>query len=182
MNQSVIVVALTPFLIFAVQCILNRILRPLLSSQFIAVVSCLTGFSIVTGSSIVMETNIAFAAVNALLLAHFYFHLFNMSETARRIKIVRLFYRNEDAGAVLGNYSPEELVEQRIERLLILRQVRSVEGKILPHGKLLILVARVMIAYERLLFPRRLDLRVSPDTLEAGEVDRKLRNALKVTK
>lgn len=185
MTTSAWMVAGTPLIIFLFHCTLERGLRRKSSTQTIAILTCVGGWAISAASAIYFSQNsseVVFCVLTTLLLGHLYFHLFNMSETARRIKILRLLERNENPSQALQSYSAKEQVEQRLNRLLNLHQAELHEGKIIVTGKTLQWIARVMIAYGNVLFPSRSNLRLRAAALKSGEVDGQLRDPLKVAK
>ena len=100
---------------------------------------------------------LGYTFVMGAALAHIYFHIFNMSETARRIKVL-IMARHESLPLDNGcarNYSPQNRIEIRIQRLLDLRQIAEHDERLFFRPTLLSLVAKVMVGYEYLLFPGR---------------------------
>jgi hypothetical protein len=55
-----------------------------------------------------------------------YFHVFNMSETARRIKVLRQLYQQpgQFETELGGEYSPREMIENRLHRLVSLGEIK----------------------------------------------------------
>lgn len=91
-------------------------------------------------------------------LAHIYFHFFNMSETARRINILVKLRRREFQSIndlVSENYSTENMLEVRLERLKQLGSLDRLEGKYRAKFNTLTLAAILIKSYERLIFPKR---------------------------
>ena len=90
-----------------------------------------------------------------LLAAYVYFHVFNMSETARRIRILAHGHRD---GKVIReeltqNYTREEMVEIRIARLEALGEIRRREDRYVSGSNCLLLPALAVFGFRRLLFP-----------------------------
>lgn len=86
--------------------------------------------------------------------AYAYFHVFNMSETARRIRM--LLYLYEQGGATAEElrtaYSPADIITTRLQRLVEMRQIgRDQEGRYHVTGRLLPWVANVIEIIRRLL-------------------------------
>jgi len=90
--------------------------------------------------------------------AYAYFHVFNMSETARRIRI--LLYLHEQGGAdkdsLIAFYSPSNMIEARLERLVEMRQIAlgsdgryRISGKLLPWAAHFIEGVRHVFGYDR---------------------------------
>ncbi len=89
-------------------------------------------------------------------LAYSYFHLFNMSETARRIRILLEIYASGKltASGIASAYGASDMLDTRIERLLSTRQVRWQGGRLFLDGRLLYHAARVIVWWGRVLgFP-----------------------------
>ena len=90
-----------------------------------------------------------------LLLAYVYFHIFNMSETARRIRILA---EGHQVGRIvkdemIQNYPEEQMIAIRIDRLIALEEIK-LEGErhLVDRGQLLI-PARLVFAFRKILFP-----------------------------
>jgi len=96
-----------------------------------------------------------FSLVLGLLFAHVYFHIFNMSETARRIHILVGLRLGDSLSHRGESYSPAQLTGIRLNRLRQLGVIRPVNGKFVALPSILGKVAMGMKRYERLLFPQR---------------------------
>jgi hypothetical protein len=90
--------------------------------------------------------------------AYAYFHVFNMSETARRVRM--LLYLHELGGAdkdsLLAFYSPKDMIDARLGRLVEMRQISlapdgryRISGKLLPWAAHLIEGVRHIFGYDR---------------------------------
>jgi len=86
----------------------------------------------------------AFIVYNSLGYA--YFHLFNMTETARRIKILFEIKKNKGLAVekLTEHYKSDFMIETRLHRLIELNQIEEVNGKYFIKGKFL-LFATIMI-------------------------------------
>lgn len=87
-------------------------------------------------------------------IAYAYFHVFNMSETARRIRILLhvLTHENANAEGLRDNYSPRDMVGARLDRLEQMRQIaRGPDGRFRVAGRLLLSVARAIRAWRLML-------------------------------
>jgi putative flippase GtrA len=90
---------------------------------------------------------LVFAAAVFNAFGYAYFHFFNLSETGRR---VRLLLQLNEAGAIdtatlEGQYSPEHMVQVRLQRLQQMGQLRTdAAGKFYIQGKLLLMAAWVL--------------------------------------
>lgn len=95
----------------------------------------------------------AYAAVVYGAVAYAYFHLFNLGETARRIRILREIHAagtlRDDALA--GAYGSDELVTVRLGRLVETGQVEVRGGRYVLVGAVLYAAARVVQAWRTML-------------------------------
>lgn len=158
-----LILAAAPLWIMALQAFLTRIGFRSVSGQVAAMLACAAAalpvgaalwavhLSALKGPG--LWTSAFYALLTYALLAYSYFHLFNMGETARRVRILielrehgnisveelKLFY---DAGAIL---------DRRIERLAALGQVRLEDGRIVLSSRRLYLAAAVMNRWGRIL-------------------------------
>jgi hypothetical protein len=81
-----------------------------------------------------------------VVLAYSYFHIFNMSETARRIRILYDVHRagSLDVEAACWSYDKQSLLRVRIERLVSLRQIEREGACYKLRGRVLLYAARVV--------------------------------------
>jgi len=82
-----------------------------------------------------------------------YFHLFNMTETARRIKILseireKQFVTKE---SLTENYKTDFMIKTRLNRLIELNQVRFDNEKYFVRGKSLVIAAISVLSLKKLL-------------------------------
>ncbi len=154
--------AAAPGIIFLVHVAAAR-LRPRASRQLVALQAALAGA--VPVAALAWQVSLrdlpAKEAVPAGLyavivyggLANTYFHLFNMSETARRIRILYEVYR-------AGTLSPEEfeslykttgIIGVRLGRLIAMKQLRLEDGRYAVRGKTMLRAAQAVVAWRRLL-------------------------------
>jgi len=80
-------------------------------------------------------------------IAYAYFHVFNMSETARRIHILLHVLTHNDVNAenLSENYLPRSMASVRLDRLEKMGQiVRGTDGRFRIDRKLLLFAARVI--------------------------------------
>lgn len=160
-DSFIILLALTPVWMLALHAALGRILRivaPAIGPQMTVVICAVIGiFPMATGlwyfylSELAGRTHeLLFGAVYGVIiytaLVYVYFHLFNMSETARRIKILSLLYRDgsTEMGRVGSGYGAGEMLDARLERLISTGQIREAGGRYIPAGKVLYLAARAV--------------------------------------
>jgi hypothetical protein len=84
-----------------------------------------------------------------------YFHVFNMSETARRIRILIEILQHGalPADALRDDYSPERMIRVRLDRLLKMRQIRrQADGLYRIDRKLLVTAAKSFRVFRHVLF------------------------------
>lgn len=89
----------------------------------------------------------------SISFAHVYFHIFNMSETARRIRILTSAYAGQKEGTpweTPREYTPERMIEERMERLQAMRAIVSKEGKFVTRFHPLLIATLVIEKYKRL--------------------------------
>jgi len=82
-----------------------------------------------------------------------YFHLFNMSETARRIKIIIFLTENNEADLVDLEkfYPPEDMIRTRLSRLSKMGVIEECEpGMYFLKGKFLWFVARLFASFRKI--------------------------------
>lgn len=97
---------------------------------------------------------LAFGGIVYNGIAYAYFHVFNMSETARRIRILLHVLTHDDVNAehLREKYSPRDMVSARLDRLEQMGQiVRGPDGAFHIAGRLLLTAARVIRAWRQML-------------------------------
>lgn len=154
----------SPFLIIFVQAIVLRIFRSV-STQAITIICGIAG-NIPLGI-ILWAINISYTMKNTTelfcailyvfliynLIVYVYFHIFNMSETARRIRILYEIYNKKAISdkEIKGIYKIGEMLTVRLGRLISLRQLTYRNDKYLLHKKLLYHIAVILVAWRRIL-------------------------------
>lgn len=172
MNTSVSVVLLAwsllvPFLLVAVHVLLYRLgfgQQARSPQAFLAKLVVVCNLPVLAGAGIIGAVEgrglpeaalmLIYAAVVFNGAAYAYFHVFNMSETARRIRM--LLFLCEQNGAtkddLLEVYSPINMVTARLERLVEMRQIaRDQEGHYHVTGRLLLWAANAVEVIRHLL-------------------------------
>jgi len=90
------------------------------------------------------------------MLSYCYFHIFNMSETARRIRILNEIDRAQQlrASDIVSLYGVEEMLNARLDRLVKMRQLKQSGGRYVIDQRLLYIAAKVIVGARNLLgFP-----------------------------
>lgn len=166
-SRLIIILLLTPFFIASIHALLSRVLGLLcsaLSTHSVVLLAITLGhipvflliwFFALTAfdESGSLITALVYSIVVYEAIAYTYFHLFNMSETARRIKILLEIYRSNGlkVSGLSASYSSEEMLENRLKRLLAMRQVRFTGGRYFLNSKILYFAAVVISAWGRIL-------------------------------
>lgn len=164
-----IILALTPVLILVLQAITTRFLRLLglaASGQVVVIVCYVIGYLPVcyllwkiylgglTSTPGSLTVAILYALIVYNLFSYSYFHVFNMSETARRIRILYEIYRAGSLNAedIPAIYSPKGMLDNRVSRLLTLGQIKRLDGeRYALKGRLLYNAARMIAGWGRVL-------------------------------
>lgn len=93
----------------------------------------------------------AYAALVYNGVAYSYFHVFNMSETARRIKMI-VALRQGAAGSHEGaGYEVADMIHARLERLLLMKHIACVDGSYILKNRFFVRVDALMRAWKSLL-------------------------------
>lgn len=163
--KLLILLICSPFLIIFMQAIFLRIFRSA-SSQVVTILCGITvnvpliviiwriSFQHFYSAPISFFSAVFYGILVYNLLFYVYFHLFNMSETARRIRILYEIYK---WGAVSdtdikGIYKTDEMISVRLDnRLISLRQIVYKNNKYLLNRKLLYRIAKILEIWRRLL-------------------------------
>lgn len=157
-----IILLLSPFIMLSCHMILARLNRSrpaqaiaLLAVALSLLVVCTLFYAVVWRSLALGERSavLLYCCIVFFCLAMFYFHLFNTSETARRIK---LLYEIHKAGmlsesAITRLYSVDDVVRLRLKRLVETNQLEFREGYYMLKGKLLYRAAFIVLFWQLLL-------------------------------
>lgn len=172
-----ILLACSPLLVLVLQMVATRVaalIRPGMSAQVVALGCAVVGnipmavviwvaslrYLVATPSELVWVGIYSLVVYNAL--AYSYFHVFNMGETSRRIRILSEIYtsRQLKVSEIASVYSANDILNLRLERLLSMNQIKRSGGRYLLGNRLLYHAARVVEAWGRLLgFPSLLIIR-----------------------
>ena len=159
--KALLMAIFSPVALLVFHALMVRIMAKVntrLSNQAVAVLSILLfnlpAFGLaweLSGSDLM---TLAYIMITINCFAYFYFHLFNMTETARRIKVLTGIYtakvtRLDDLG---GYYDTEKALELRLRRLEKLSQIRRLEnGNYVLNKRLLYSVSFLIPLFRRLL-------------------------------
>lgn len=164
---------MVPLAIFCVHCVLSR-LFPGSSAQLMALRAALVTYFplslsfawLVSGADLSTADAVWVAIFCSLVytaIAYAYLHIFNMSETARRIRILYEIHR---AGALTSAeirsiYRSADIIHVRLKRLTDMQTLTYHGGHYSMNGTSLYCAARFLSAWRRLL---RLDKRYGDRT------------------
>jgi hypothetical protein len=98
-------------------------------------------------------SGIIYSLVVYACISYSYFHVFNMSETARRIRILHEIYKAGSLRAkdILSLYEASDIIEARLGRLTLINQLTLDRGVYRVRGKLLYYAGIVVRVWRRLL-------------------------------
>lgn len=84
-------------------------------------------------------------------LSYMYLHIFNMSETARRIRILYEIYSNSSLTRedVISKYKTENMLSVRLERLISMRQLARRGDRYVLNQRLLYYVAKILVIWRQ---------------------------------
>lgn len=158
-----LILASTPLILLVSQGIIGRFLRLVglpAQGQPVVILCFLAGYfpvglvlwkvylSGLAGESVSLATASVYAFVVYTVLGYAYFHVFNMSETARRVRIMReIYHSGRLAESELPSiYSIDAMLDNRMARLAALGQISVDGGRVRLKGRLLYNAARVISA------------------------------------
>ncbi len=87
------------------------------------------------------------------ILAYCYFHIFNMSDTARRVRILYEIYNSKQLkeSDIASLYSANNMLDSRLERFLSMKQIKFSDGRYLLNSKFFYYVAKIVTSWGRIL-------------------------------
>lgn len=154
---------LSPLFVYIIHALLIRLVKDK-SLQLTAIFSALLGNiplfliiliylikSNIAVSEVIISVIYSMIIYNAL--AYVYFHVFNMSETARRIHILINLVKTGrmEKQCLAMEYNAKDIVSVRLDRLVSMKQLRR-EGDVYKVNKgFLLLAARIYSIWVRLL-------------------------------
>lgn len=161
MIKTIILLAISPFLILILHALVSRYFsryKPLVSRQVVCALCILAGnmpmvllfwyFVISSMTNIWTETapTIFYVIIVYNALGYSYFHMFNMSETARRIRILYELYKTGglNTSALVKLYGVDNVLSVRVDRLISTGQIKKVDGRYILDGRLLYYSAKLL--------------------------------------
>lgn len=91
-------------------------------------------------------------------LSYAYFHFVNLSETARRIRILRELVDSKGGltmQELLRSYNAREIIDKRIDRLMKNGQIRYSKGRYYINKPVMLLAAKIIIIMKVLILGKR---------------------------
>lgn len=164
MTGMLVILLLSPLVLVAVHAIASRVLKGQ-PSQATAFKSSLLGylpvvwllwFFIFRKAPDFMDhsADYVYCFIVYSTIAYTYFHFFNMSETARRIRILYEIYSVGSLSSqdITALYKSHDLVNIRLERLLALKQLKLINGFYLIDRKTIYYAAVLISVWRKLLY------------------------------
>ena len=161
--KMLVVLLCSPFMLVAVHAGLSRVLRGSLP-QVVVVKAAVAGYVPMAFCLCVFVFPYVPSARDLLLFsvygfivytscAYTYFHLFNMSETARRIRIIHEVYL---AGSLTSEgikalYKTSDIIGIRLKRLVAMKKLKYAGGYYTINGRLLYWAAAGVAAWRKVL-------------------------------
>lgn len=163
-----VLLACAPLLVFIIQMIAARVVplvRPGTSAQVVALGCALIGnvpmaiavWTVSLRYLVATPNKLVWAAVYSLLvynaMAYSYFHVFNMGETSRRIRVLSEIYMSErlNISEIASVYGVNDILDLRLERLLSMNQIKRAGDRYLLDNRLLYYAARAVEFWARVL-------------------------------
>jgi hypothetical protein len=161
--KMIIILTGSPFIILLIHILLSRIMRDSLP-QMIAVKSILLGYFptafilwVFVFNKFSSVSEIKLAIIYCFILytsfAYTYFHFFNTSETARRIRILYEIYKTGSLPSkdIATLYNPSDVIYIRLKRLVAMRQLKYKNGYYFIDKKLLYRAALLISFWRNIL-------------------------------
>jgi len=159
--RMLIILLLSPFIILFVHAVMVRMIRGL-SPQVAAIKAIIISYiptsllswylslQDIPGPAVVP---ILYSSVVYLSFAYTYFHFFNTSETARRIRILYEIYRCRflRLSDITAFYKTVDIISLRLDRLQAMNQLKRVDGHYMVSGRTLYSAALLISWWRRLL-------------------------------
>ena len=161
-----VISVLVPFVIHVFLSRTCRLFTDPVARQKGAILSCLLGLGLVLAALITWVNlnglsrasdnwwSIVFTIGVYLLWSYVYFHFFNMSETARRIRILLGDPQPPTLKRIDSNqsYTCDKMIKIRLQRLVSLGELRKIDNKYLTGKRILVFPSFIISCLHNLLF------------------------------
>jgi hypothetical protein len=89
--------------------------------------------------------------------SYIYFHIFNLSETGRRIRILAEIYKKGflKKDDLVKKYTCQDMMSNRLKRLIALGGLRFVKERYVVGNKIFLLTARIIFSFRTIPFPSK---------------------------
>jgi len=121
-----------------------------------------TGFFVLLLLSLILSqqlvTSIFVQGLTYIALSYSYFNFINLGQTSRRIRILREFKSAPDGLSeeeLLERYNSKEIIERRIERLLISKQIIIKNNNYYIGNPVMLLAAKFLVVLKIILLGKR---------------------------
>ncbi len=156
-----------PPALLGVHATFSRFFRPRLSNQMITLAAIGASLALALAGELASQrrsgaldgARAAYVLLSAGCAGYCYFHFFNMTETSRRIKLLRMMSgigREEAAKTV---YDLDDILKVRLARLTAMKQIRLEKGRYLLAGRTLYVGYAVLERLKRILALEETNLR-----------------------
>ena len=161
--ELLVILPASPLVIFLIHAILSRMV-PIRSRQMVAALAVVCASVplavVLRATALMMGTGFRSAAslwgyvvIVYVAIGYTYFHFFNMSETARRIRILceigRAGSLTEEKLAAL--YKTSDIIDVRLTRLIETGQLDLTNGRYSIKGRLLVIAGHSVLFWRKLL-------------------------------
>ena len=152
----------SPFLILAIHAVFSRSMSAR-SRQMIAVYAVLAGYApmvlllwfvvLSSGSPAENAMTMIYCFIVYTALGYTYFHFYNTSETARRVRLLYEIYKAGSLSSVeiAKLYKTADIINLRLQRLVDMGQLTYRDGRYFMRGRILFYAAMLMSAWQKLL-------------------------------
>ena len=163
MNLFLFILAASPLMVTLIHAALNRVpaVTRGLPRQFVALLAGAAGAApmgllswvvyLFLADTIQIPSPIIYTATTYIALCYCYFHIFNMSETARRVRILREIDCGKSLSELSGVYQSGRMLENRLERLLATGQIKLSDGRYFIRSRTLLYAAKLLFLWGRIL-------------------------------
>lgn len=97
--------------------------------------------------------DLVYLSVMCAFEGYFLFHIFNLSQTGRRVRLLIDLYEN-NSPTDHKPYTNNEIVHKRIDRLIAMGQITCDDGKLNIKSSNFLMIGYFMIFFKKLFFPK----------------------------